>query len=1098
MLQSTRAAIKPARRTGAPAIYYVHHRLAGGPDGLKCVLDGAAGLGFDHILLSPPFMPGAEGDIFYPVDHDQAQLGPGAPEPTTVAIEKVARACRERGLRLLIDLDLHRFDAQHPLISQRPEVFALRGAAGGDEPVDPRQPRTPSGAALARLREPGAAEAVIHFIQPRLKRWIEAGLEGFRLLSPGQAPPQTWASLIAPLREAKGDILVIADTPRMSRESAQALAGCGFDYLISSAAWWDARARWLAEEAEDLAPVAPLIAEPEAPFGERLPTRAGEPDRQAAYRRALDTAAATGDGLLIPMGFEHGAREALHCSPGEPKTQRNKPLDMEEAVTAAIARCRDLAPFDGPLRLLSGPGAPVTALIRADGPDSRIAEAVRLILVNPSLHEDAPVAPEHFLPSAGGAFGPFERLDGRADPFAPLAPGEVRVLAGKRARPITAPIRAGKLSAKRAAAEPRLILGDVTPRVDGGPFPVKCLVGDRVAIEADIFADGHEQLAAVVQWRPVDRKGWSSAPMTPLGNDRWRAEIALHRLGRHEFAVEAWLDRFGTYRRDLGKKLEAGVAQGVDLDEGLALVSQAAAGKTGKWQSALRELLAALKGADDGDRARLLTSPDMAALMSAVDDRPHLVRQEPPQPLDAERTAARFSSWYELFPRSQTDDPSRHGGFDDVIGRLPAVRAMGFDTLYFPPIHPIGAKHRKGRNNSLTPAPDDPGSPYAIGSAEGGHDAIHPQLGTFEDFRRLVAAARGHGLEIALDFAIQCSPDHPWLAEHPDWFDWRPDGTIKYAENPPKKYQDIVNVDFYKAGAIPDLWLALRDIVLLWIREGVTVFRVDNPHTKPFAFWEWMIGEVRGAHPEAIFLAEAFTRPKVMYHLAKVGFSQSYTYFTWRHSKAEFIEYLTELTTTAPKDFFRPHFFVNTPDINPYFLQTSGRAGFLIRAALAATLSGLWGVYSGFELLESDPMPGKEEYKDSEKYEIKPRDWQAPGNIIAEITRLNRIRRGHPALQTHLGIRFHTATDDNILLYSKPSPDGGDLILTAVNLDPHNAHEADMELPLWTLGVADDGAVTVDDLISDQRSVWRGKWRRIRLTPDRPYAIWRLAPEDRA
>ncbi len=374
----------------------------------------------------------------------------------------------------------------------------------------------------------------------------------------------------------------------------------------------------------------------------------------------------------------------------------------------------------------------------------------------------------------------------------------------------------------------------------------------------------------------------------------------------------------------------------------------------------------------------MLLSDDLGELMHAADDRPHRAVSHT-YSIDAERIEARFSSWYELFPRSMSGDAERHGTFADVIEHLPRVRAMGFDTLYFPPIHPIGRTNRKGPNNTLTPGADDPGSPYAIGAAEGGHDAIHPELGSFEDFDRLVKAAAEHGLEIALDFAIQAAPDHPWLKEHPGWFAWRPDGTMKYAENPPKKYQDIVNVDFYGPDAVPGLWEALRDVVLLWVGHGVKTFRVDNPHTKPLPFWEWMIGEVRGRHPEVIFLSEAFTRPTMMYRLAKIGFSQSYTYFTWRDRKHELTEYITELTTEAPREFYRPHFFVNTPDINPHFLQTGGRPAHRIRAVLAATLSGLWGIYSGFELCDATPLgPGKEEYLDSEKFQLRPRDWDAP------------------------------------------------------------------------------------------------------------------------
>jgi starch synthase (maltosyl-transferring) len=420
---------------------------------------------------------------------------------------------------------------------------------------------------------------------------------------------------------------------------------------------------------------------------------------------------------------------------------------------------------------------------------------------------------------------------------------------------------------------------------------------------------------------------------------------------------------------------------------------------------------------------------------------------------------------------------------------------MGFDVLYFPPIHPVGTTHRKGRNNSLNAAADDPGSCYAIGSPQGGHDSIHPDLGTFEDFARLRDAAATHGLEIALDFAIQCSPDHPWLKQHADWFRWRPDGSIEYAENPPKKYEDIVNVEFYADPPVLDLWLALRDIVLFWVAQGISIFRVDNPHTKPLPFWEWLISEVRNRHPEVIFLAEAFTRPKIMYRLAKIGFSQSYTYFTWRNTKRELTEYLTELSSPPVADYFRPHLFVNTPDINPYYLQRGGRPGFLVRAALAATLSGLWGMYSGFELCEAAAPPGREEYLDSEKYEIKVRDFDRPGNIVAEITKLNRIRRAYPALQRTTGLSFVNAYNDQVLIYSKSLPNPADMIVVAVSLDPLDAQEVTFELPLFRLGVPDHGAVAVEDLMRDHRFVWTGKLQRIRLDPaEMPFAIWHVAP----
>jgi starch synthase (maltosyl-transferring) len=502
-------------------------------------------------------------------------------------------------------------------------------------------------------------------------------------------------------------------------------------------------------------------------------------------------------------------------------------------------------------------------------------------------------------------------------------------------------------------------------------------------------------------------------------------------------------------------------------------------------------MLQMLETADDDTKRGVLLSEEMIALMRRADLKTFHV-QSGEVIVDAERLGARFANWYEIFPRSQSGDAERHGTFRDVINQLPRIAGMGFDVLYFPPIHPIGRTNRKGRNNTLTPAPDDPGSPYAIGSADGGHDAIHPELGTLEDFHALRDAAAEQGLELALDFAIQCAPDHPWLKEHPEWFDWRPDGSLRYAENPPKKYEDIVNVDFYAEGAMPSLWIALRNVVQFWVDQGVKLFRVDNPHTKPLPFWEWLIGDIRSRHPDAVFLAEAFTRPKVMYRLAKIGFSQSYTYFTWRNTKAEFEAYLTELNTTAPKEFFRPHFFVNTPDINPVFLQTSGRPGFLIRAALAATLSGLWGVYNGFELCEGTPaVPGKEDYLDSEKYQIRVWDYDRPGNIVPEITRLNRIRKSNAALQTHLGIAFHNAFNDQVLYFSKTAPDGN-VILAAISLDPFNTQVAGIEIPLWLFGLPDDGAMEAEDLMREFKFTWYGKMQSVTLHPDQPFCIWRI------
>ncbi|MCP2071623.1 UNVERIFIED_ORG: starch synthase (maltosyl-transferring) [Pseudomonas lini] len=649
------------------------------------------------------------------------------------------------------------------------------------------------------------------------------------------------------------------------------------------------------------------------------------------------------------------------------------------------------------------------------------------------------------------------------------------------------------LPLSQALLLPRIAIENTMPVIDGGLFAAKAVAGQDVTVTSKVFADGHDKLAVHIRWRALEDEAWNREAMTDLGNNGWGGQFNVPEQGRYVFCIEAWIDQFASFRYELEKKFGAGVPISLELQEGRNQVQMASERSDGELSEQLAALHHELSGLLPAEQVALFLAPRSADLMSQADHRPYL-SISPQYPLDVERKLAEFASWYELFPRSITDDPARHGTFNDVHSRLAVIQDMGFDVLYFPPIHPIGRSFRKGPNNSLTAGPDDPGSPYAIGSEEGGHEAIHPQLGSRDDFRRLVAAAADHGLEIALDFAIQCSQDHPWLKQHPGWFSWRPDGTIKYAENPPKKYQDIVNVDFYAADAIPSLWLELRDIVVGWVKEGVKIFRVDNPHTKPLPFWQWLIADVRAQHPEVMFLAEAFTTPAMMARLGKVGYSQSYTYFTWRNTKAELATYFTELNESPWRECYRPNFFVNTPDINPAFLHESGRAGFLIRAALATMGSGLWGMYSGFELCESAPVPGKEEYLDSEKYEIRPRDFTAPGNIVAEIAQLNRIRRQNPALHTHLGLKVYNAWNDNILYFGKRTPDGSNFILVAVNLDPHNPQEANFELPLWEMGLPDDAATQGEDLMSGHRWTWYGKYQFMRIDPaTQPFGIWRIS-----
>ncbi|AIZ32649.1 alpha-1,4-glucan--maltose-1-phosphate maltosyltransferase [Pseudomonas parafulva] len=652
------------------------------------------------------------------------------------------------------------------------------------------------------------------------------------------------------------------------------------------------------------------------------------------------------------------------------------------------------------------------------------------------------------------------------------------------------------INLSQALLAPRIVIEDTTPVLDGGAFAVKAIRNQPVAVTSKVYSDGHDRLSVLLHWRQAHSRQWHAVPMLAEGNDLWTAEFTPAELGLHLFCIEAWIDPYATYCHDLEKKYHAGVEVTLELEEGRLLLGKGVDRSEGALREQLQTLQQRLPSLSADEQVALLLDPHSAELMGKAEHRSYLTCSRE-LPVDVDREQALFASWYELFPRSITDEAERHGTFNDVHQRLPMIRDMGFDVLYFPPIHPIGKQHRKGRNNSLQAGPDDPGSPYAIGSPDGGHEAIHPQLGSREDFRRLVAAAAEHGLEIALDFAIQCSQDHPWLTEHPGWFSWRPDGTIRYAENPPKKYQDIVNVDFYAPDAVPSLWLALRDVIIGWVQEGVRTFRVDNPHTKPLPFWQWLIANVRSQYPDVLFLAEAFTRPAMMARLGKVGYAQSYTYFTWRNTKPELREYFEELNQPPWSLCYRPNFFVNTPDINPFFLQNNGRAGFLIRAALATMGSGLWGMYSGFELCEGAPLPGKEEYLNSEKYEIRPRDFTAPGNIIAEIAQLNRIRRQNPALQTHLGVTFLNCWNDQILYFAKRTAERDNYILIAISLDPHTPQEAHFELPLWELGLDDHADTHGEDLMTGHRWTWHGKTQWMRIDPGyQPFGIWRISRLD--
>lgn len=666
-----------------------------------------------------------------------------------------------------------------------------------------------------------------------------------------------------------------------------------------------------------------------------------------------------------------------------------------------------------------------------------------------------------------------------------------------RVRPRTTPRRKQSTPPAEAGAAPdgdgRVVIEAVQPVVDGGTLPAKAADGDLVEVSADIFTDGHDQVKAEILYRSAGSDEWQRAPMQFVDNDRWAGRFKAAGPGRHAFTIEAWRDPFASWHAEVGKKRAAGQLIDLELIEGAALVDRAIAVAAADVRDRLESMRSRLDEADADGRWTIFDSGEMREAMAASGLKANASRYRQVLPLWVDRKRAVYSAWYELFPRSAANDRTRHGSFDDVIARLPYVRDLGFDVLYFPPIHPIGTTNRKGKNNSLSAEPGDPGSVYAIGGDEGGHDAIHPELGSLDDFKRLVVAAADHGLELALDFAIQCSPDHPWIREHPDWFEWRPDGTLKFAENPPKKYEDIVNVHFY-GDSLPGLWYALRDVVLFWIGHGVKIFRVDNPHTKPLPFWEWLIAETNARHPDVLFLAEAFTRPKMMKRLAKIGFQQSYTYFTWRNGKHEIADYINELNGEMSA-YYRPNFFTNTPDINPVYLQTSGPPGFIIRSTLAAMLSSNWGIYSGFELCEFEPIPDREEYLDSEKYELRARDFDAPGNIRKHIAALNRIRAENPALQDFRGTQFLNTSSDSVLAFLRATPNRDNVVMALVNLDPENAQTSTYEVPLWEFGIDDSGTVAVEDLLLGHNFTLAGKLQSITLDPtDQPVRVWRLSP----
>ena len=1099
-----------AAPSGGPRIYNLFPLLVGRVSAWKAELPRIAAMNFDWVYLNPFHEAGFSGSLY--AVKDPTKIDPRLRDDDGGSDDDQIRSfCDEaarHGLRVMTDLVINHTSKDAVLASEHPDAFVrnMWGEVQSPFAVDPDDPtlRTVWGD-LAELdyHRPEPREFLTGYWGDYVARMQGLGVKGFRCDAAYKVPPDVWRALIGPAKQRDAGCLFAAETLGCTFDETVATARSGFDYLFNSFAWWDGKASWALETQERTRLLAPSIAFPENHDTDRVAARLPADATPERIARELTTRYALAcffsGGVLMPIGYEHGARKQIHVvetTPADRETDTGIDISDQIAAWNALRASLPVASVEGAEWKLSGADSPYLALLRLDAGHVEAARDGLLVLANTS-ETAVSLDPATLLSRTGGLFEPFvDRTPGEVPVvFEPgrtvmLAPGEVRVFTTERraqaeiSGPTSEPLGAG-----------RVVIENVTPEIDGGRTPVKRIVGEAVRVEADIFSDGHDKIAAALLYRPADETSWRRAPMRFVDNDRWAGSFPLERNTRYLFTIEAWRDPFATWHHEIDAKQEAGVDVRLETIEGVRIAEGAArnAAKAGAGE-ALRTIVDKLETLEAGSQGQLdiIFDPHNRHLIEEHADKVNLSRYDHDLAVIADRLAARFSAWYELFPRSMSHDEDRHGTFDDVIAKLPYVRDMGFDVLYFPPINPIGHTNRKGKNNALKAEPGDLGSVYAIGDETGGHDAVHPDLGGIDAFRRLITAAHAHGLEIALDYAVQCSPDHPWIKQHPEWFEYRPDGTMKYAENPPKKYEDIYNVQFY-GDSLPSLWHAIRDIILFWCREKVRIFRVDNPHTKPLPFWEWLIAEVNALYPDAIFLAEAFTRPKMMRKLAKVGFQQSYTYFTWRDTKAELTEYMTELAFSEMGEYYRPNFFANTPDINPVYLQTSGRAGFVVRATLAATLSSAYGIYNGFELCEA-ALFRKEEYLDSEKYQIRVWDYERPGNIRKHITALNKIRRENPALWDFRNISFLNAGNDNVLAYARMTPERDNLLLILVNLDPKNRQECTYEVPLWELGLPDHGVVAVEDLLGGYKFTLNGKSHRIALDPaDRSAVIWRLS-----
>jgi starch synthase (maltosyl-transferring) len=1074
-----------------PRIYNLFPLLAGRIDQWDKHLDHVAAMGFDWIYVNPIQYPGFSGSLYAIKDDSRLHpvLAPDGGSFDDLVGGMIGKAAA-RGLKVMIDLVVNHTSKDSVLVDRKPHWYARHpdGSLLSPSVADPEDPqKITEWGDLAEIdygKAETRAELIAHW-RDLSGRYATLGINGFRCDAAYKVPSEIWAGIISPLRSQRPGLIFAAETLGCRMEDIQALRAAGFDLLFNSAKWWDFRSPWLLEQYEAMRHVAPSIAFPESHDTARLFGDVPEGGDAAAYYRLWASFAAFFSfGWMIPMGFEFGFRRRLDVVRTRPENWERQAFDLTGFIADLNRIKRETAALneEGPLRALAVP-PPLVALLRL----AKNGDGFALALINPDPGGGVQVRLSDLLDGCGIASDAVEDalVGGRLEGMVSVPPITLRLLRGRLG---TGP-NAQPLDAARR--ETTIIL-DVQPQIDGGRYPVKREVGDVLEVSADLLRHGHDKLAARILYRAQGETEWRETPMHHADNDRWRGSVTLERNCRYEFTVEAWMDAYETWRDEVLKKHAAGQDVGMELIEGRLLLENALPRIRESDRDRLTRLLAALDAAEADQRVELMAATLVRQIMARAQDLSGAALYDKVLAVTVDRVSARFAAWYEIMARSQGQDPSRSATFAECERRLPDIARMGFDVVYLLPIHPIGRLHRKGPDNSLVAGPNDPGSPYAIGSSDGGHTAIHPDLGTLDDFLRFRKKAEELGMEVALDFAIQCAPDHPWIRDHPDWFQFRPDGSIKYAENPPKKYQDIVNITLEGPHA-DAAWRALRDVVLFWVRQGVRIFRVDNPHTKPVPFWEWMIRDIQDRHPDTIFLAEAFTRPKVMKLLAKVGFTQSYTYFTWRNFKDELQAYMRELAHSDQREYFRPNFFPTTPDILPPFLQTGGRPAFLIRYVLAATLSSVHGIYNGYELCEAAGIPGKEEYLHSEKYQFKVWDWNRPGNIKAEIARINAIRRENPALQEFENIAFHEADDDSVLFFGKMTLDRSNMIFVVVNLDPFDARESTLLFPLPAMGVPEGETFEVEELLSGARHLRRGAAHKVRLDPQtNPVEIYRI------